>query len=208
MRALLVALLLGCAAPALAQTPPPDLPIARSQQQAPPAAPQAQPSQPQPPQAVQPAPRAAFDLNSVQPQPGPIDLNSIRSSPQPAQRQTVQARQLVFHVAAARGAAPSVSLGIVQGAMLRQRRLMQLNCTWAPAADLRVETSSVVPLQNPDSLGGAERFGVHYADLFSSLSASQGAVTTPEQRACVQRTMTRVGQSLMRRRADATAPQP
>jgi hypothetical protein len=76
---------------------------------------------------------------------------------------------------------------------------MQPDCTWARGLDLTVEADDVVPLQNPRRLGGAERFGAYYATLFGALTTSWGAAATPAQQSCVRRTMTEVGESLLRR---------
>jgi hypothetical protein len=98
-----------------------------------------------------------------------------------------------------------VSLGLVDesasGAVLRQRRQMQPDCTWASASDLVVEARDVVPLQNPRQLGGAERFGAYYSTLFGALMTSWGSTPTPAQQGCVRQTMTEVGESLLRRQA-------
>jgi hypothetical protein len=112
---------------------------------------------------------------------------------------------LVFHVSGGGGQPTVVSLGLVDentgGAVLRQRRQMQPDCTWAKASDLVVEAQDVVPLQNPRRLGGAERFGAYYATLFGALTTSQGSAATATQQSCVRQTMTQVGESLLRRQA-------
>jgi hypothetical protein len=121
-------------------------------------------------------------------------------------------RGLVFHVAATRGAAPTVSLGIVQqsssGVALQGRREMQADCTWSEAGDLQVDPDSVVPLRDPAGLGGAEQFGDYYATLFNALATAGGAAPTPAQFACVRRTMATLGASLMRRGGQAQAQPP
>ena len=112
---------------------------------------------------------------------------------------------LVFHVSGGAGRPVAASLGLVErssaGAVLRQRRQMQSDCTWTEASDLAVDLDEVVLLQNPRRLGGAEQFGAYYATLFSALVTSKGAAATPTQQGCVRQTMTRIGEGLLRRQA-------
>ncbi|MBL8548927.1 MAG: hypothetical protein JNJ73_03000 [Hyphomonadaceae bacterium] len=127
-----------------------------------------------------------------------------QSSPPPPPRPS----GLVFHVAVT-GAQPVVSLGMAQpaaaGALIRQRREMQADCTWALATDMTAPADSIVPLRDPAGLGGAEQFGDYYAQLFNALVTAKGATTTASQYMCVRRTMTTMAASLLQRRAEAGA---
>jgi hypothetical protein len=117
---------------------------------------------------------------------------------------------LVLHVAAPAGETPRVSLGIVRrtaaSIALQGRREMQSDCTWSPAGDLPVEADALVPLRDPAGLGGAEQFGDYYATLVNALATANGAASAPGQHACVQRTMTALGVSLLRRAQTVRRP--
>jgi hypothetical protein len=111
---------------------------------------------------------------------------------------------LALHVAGGAGQPIAVSLGLVErsatGAMMRQRREMQADCTWRQVSDIALAADDAMPLQNPSRLGGAERFGAYYARVFAALATSKGAAASAAQQGCVRQTMTRVAEGLLSRR--------
>ena len=138
-----------------------------------------------------------------------VDAAGAQSRPPPPPRPN----GLVFHVAVAGTAAtPVVSLGMAQpaaaGALIRQRREMRDDCTWSQATDLTAPADQLVPLRDPNDLGGAEQFGDYYAQLFAALVTAKGGAANAGQYACVRRTMTTLAASLLQRRAEAHASPP
>jgi len=104
---------------------------------------------------------------------------------------------IVMYVAA--GPDHRVSLGLAEphGDQLTivQRMEMAPGCTWTRSADLSVPTSEAVPLRDPNSVGGAERFGVLYATTYSALVAAGGGDPAVENHACIRVTLTEFARS-------------
>src|SRR5262245_16984094 len=84
--------------------------------------------------------------------------------------------RFVMHVGA--GPTFTTSLGFAQGdggqVAIQERLEMGPGCRWTPSAPITVPASDVVDVQEPSSVGGAERFGVLYAVTYSAIVAQRG----------------------------------